>query len=90
VPKSVLSNLEEIKGNEELVMEYGTVLAVKMCNDLIDSGVEGLHFYTCNRELQISRIIDKLGLSKTDMKYRPPTLLPQQNCLDNRPKVFYW
>ena len=39
VPSSIMSDLHSIKDNDEAVRKYGVDQAVKMCHELLDSGM---------------------------------------------------
>lgn len=39
---------------------WGIEFAIKQCSDLIDNGVDGLHFYTLNRTSSVSGILEGL------------------------------
>lgn len=39
IPSSIISDLHGIKDNDEAVRRYGVDLAVKMCRELLDSGM---------------------------------------------------
>jgi methylenetetrahydrofolate reductase (NADPH) len=45
------------------VNAWGIEFAIKQCSDLIDKGVDGLHFYTLNRTSSVSGILEGLRSS---------------------------
>lgn len=45
------------------VNAWGIEFAIKQCSDLIDNGVEGLHFYTLNRSSSVVGIMEGLRAS---------------------------
>lgn len=63
VPNEIISELETIKSDDNLVLEFGVKQAGKMSKRLIEEGVDGLHFYTLNLESSVKNILTELGLS---------------------------
>ncbi|CAF5097228.1 unnamed protein product, partial [Rotaria magnacalcarata] len=63
VPKEILACIEPIKDNDEAIRNFGVQACLDLCRTLLDSGkVNGLHFYTLNREFATIEILKKLGL----------------------------
>jgi len=42
------------------MMEVGVQCAIEQCLDLLGFGVQGLHFYTLNRNQATERILDEI------------------------------
>jgi methylenetetrahydrofolate reductase (NADPH) len=62
VPVDMVAQLEAA-GDAESVRKAGTDLACRLCQDLLDAGAPGLHFYTLNRSLATREIYSSLGLA---------------------------
>jgi methylenetetrahydrofolate reductase (NADPH) len=62
VPADMAAALEAA-GDPESVRQTGTDLACRLCQDLLDAGAPGLHFYTLNRSLATREIYATLGLA---------------------------
>jgi methylenetetrahydrofolate reductase (NADPH) len=62
VPGKMAATLEAA-GDGESVRKAGTDLATTLCQDLLDAGAPGLHFYTLNRSLVTREIYSNLGLA---------------------------
>jgi len=62
VPQKILDDMEPFKDDDEAVLQYGVEQSAKMCKQLLDAGVPGLHFYTLNLEQSVRLILLKLGL----------------------------
>lgn len=60
IPASVTSAFESIKDNPEDVRKLGVELATKLCEDLLDAGVPGLHFYTMNTSTATREIFEQI------------------------------
>ena len=48
IPAAISNAFEKVKDNPEDVRRLGVELATKLCEDLLEAGVPGLHFYTMN------------------------------------------
>jgi methylenetetrahydrofolate reductase (NADPH) len=46
------------------VAEFGIEYATRQCEELLQEGVPGLHFYTLNRAKSTAAIVRNLGLLK--------------------------
>jgi len=62
IPQQTLDDMEPFKDDDEHVQAYGVEQSVKMCKELLENGVRGLHFYTLNLEQSVRNILLKLGL----------------------------
>ncbi|KAL0581124.1 methylenetetrahydrofolate reductase 1 [Marasmius crinis-equi] len=64
VPDSVMSEMDSIKHDDQLVKEYGVKLAVEMCQRITtEGGIIGVHFCTLNLEKSVQRVVEILQWS---------------------------
>jgi len=57
------SGLDKLSASDkDEVLNYGIDFAVRQCRDLLDRGVDGLHFYTMDRSKSTTEIINRLRL----------------------------
>ena len=62
VPQSILDPIEKIKMDDSKVREFGIELCVRICSEVIKSGVaDGIHLYTMNNEDNIREIVRRLS-----------------------------
>lgn len=59
VPARILSQMEGKDAADTL--QIGVDYAVRQCTELLIAGVEGLHFYTLNRNQSTELILDRIG-----------------------------
>ena len=62
VPPDMVAVLESA-GDAESVKRAGIELATDLCQELLDRGAPGLHFYTLNRSMATRQIYSNLGLA---------------------------
>lgn len=60
VPKEILNRMEPVMDMPEEMRKLGVEFAVKQCEDLVNHGVNYLHFYTMNRPDSVSEILNVL------------------------------
>jgi methylenetetrahydrofolate reductase (NADPH) len=65
VPEWMVDRLEAAdgKGGKEAVRREGVAIATELCQQLLEAGVPGLHFYTLNRSSATQEIYSALGLA---------------------------
>lgn len=62
IPSDLMNNLEKHKDNPDDIKKIGIEFASSQCQQLIEGGVNGLHFYTLNTSSAVSQILNNLGL----------------------------
>lgn len=63
LPPDLLWELDRLKENEADVQKLGVEYATRQCRDLLEQGVQGLHFYCLNRSASVRAIFQNLGLT---------------------------
>jgi methylenetetrahydrofolate reductase (NADPH) len=64
VPPRIVAALEAAsRSGPEAVRDAGVEIASQLCQQLLDGGAPGLHFYTLNRSSATRRIYENLGLA---------------------------
>lgn len=62
IPEDLASRLEAVQDDAAAQMEIGVEYAICQCQELIDAGVQGIHFYVLNKSEACERILDGLTL----------------------------
>lgn len=60
VPSDFVDNLTRHQNNKDTVRELGIEFAIAQCQELIDSGVAGIHFYTLNKAAATKEVLEKV------------------------------
>ncbi len=61
-PAKLLRAIQRCGGDEEAVQKVGIHYASEQCRDLLDHGVDGIHFYTLNKSHATREIYSSLGI----------------------------
>lgn len=64
IPRWLRSQLESYGDDNESIQQLGNEFITKMCQQLLNQGAPGLHFYSMNRVEPSKTIWNNLGLSK--------------------------
>lgn len=64
VPNALMQSLEKFKNNNDDVKALGVEFASCQCQQLIDAGIEGLHFFTLNISSAVGKILENLSLEQ--------------------------
>jgi methylenetetrahydrofolate reductase (NADPH) len=64
IPENVALAFDAVKDNPDDVRKLGVQLATKLCEDLLDAGVPGLHFYTMNTSTATREIFEQIKDNK--------------------------
>ncbi|MCA1691618.1 MAG: methylenetetrahydrofolate reductase [Acidimicrobiales bacterium] len=67
VPSEVVAQLEAAGDDPEAVRRRGVEMATELCQQLLDAGAPGLHFYTLNRSTATREIYAQLGLAESEL-----------------------
>jgi methylenetetrahydrofolate reductase (NADPH) len=64
IPERIREKFAEVESDQDAVKALGIELATQMCQELLDAGAPGLHFYTMNSSTATSEIFRNLGISR--------------------------
>ena len=67
IPRWLRKRLESLVNDEEGLREFTTGLTTKLCEDLLNNGAPGLHFYTMNQAEPVVSIVESLGIADSDL-----------------------
>ena len=56
IPHALLTKLESVEGDPDAVYRVGIDHAIAQCEDLLQGGIDGLHFYTLNKSRATAEI----------------------------------
>ncbi|MBF0588193.1 MAG: methylenetetrahydrofolate reductase [NAD(P)H] [Magnetococcales bacterium] len=57
LPVWLTERMEKVKDDPDAMVEVGVATAIELCQDLLDRGVPGLHFFTLNKSEVVNRIL---------------------------------
>ncbi len=63
LPEPLLERLQELGDDNAATTEFGIDYASNQCQELLDRGAPGIHFYTLNKAAPTKRILENLGLA---------------------------
>jgi methylenetetrahydrofolate reductase (NADPH) len=62
IPIAITEQFSKFEDEPETIKKLGVDLSVKLCEQLLDRGVPGLHFYTMNSAASTIEIVKRIGL----------------------------
>ena len=62
VPQKLADVIDKYKDNNDYIQQYGIEYSTKQCQELIENGIGGLHFYTLNKSDSTSQILENLNI----------------------------
>ncbi len=62
IPRWILYRLEEFANDPQSLRAFGLDVVSHLCLDLLDNGVDSLHFYTLNKAELVNKICANIGL----------------------------
>jgi len=63
LPDSLVAELEKRANDDAACAAFGIEYATRQCEDLLQNGVPGIHFYTLNKAAATTAIVKNLGLA---------------------------
>ena len=60
IPSKLLKDLEDAGQDDEAVHRIGIVHTSNQALDLLNQGVDGIHFYVLNRHFHIAEIMERI------------------------------
>ena len=89
VPSDILEELERIRYDDAKVKSYGVELGAKMWRELIENGVNHIHYYTVNLEKSVVDIISELGImnKQKDLPWKKPSF---KERADETVRPIFW
>jgi methylenetetrahydrofolate reductase (NADPH) len=63
IPPALRARLDALGNDEEAALEFGIEYATRQCEELLQAGVPGLHFYTLNKSRSTVQVLKNLGLA---------------------------
>lgn len=62
IPQQVQNELKKYVTDTEGATQYGIELATKQCQELMDAGAPGIHFYALNQSRSVEKVLKNLGI----------------------------
>jgi len=63
IPPSLRGQLDRLGNDDAAAIEFGIEYATRQCEELLEAGVPGLHFYTLNKAHSTVQVVKNLGLA---------------------------
>ena len=64
-PAKLLKSIDRCNLDSSAVERVGIQYATEQCSDLLNNGVDGIHFYTLNKSKSTRGVFEALGINKT-------------------------
>ncbi|MGO8839177.1 MAG: methylenetetrahydrofolate reductase [NAD(P)H] [Limisphaerales bacterium] len=63
IPPALRARLDQLADDDEAAGEFGIEYATRQCQELLQAGAPGLHFYTLNRSRSVVQVLKNIGLA---------------------------
>jgi methylenetetrahydrofolate reductase (NADPH) len=63
IPPPLRAQLDRLGNDDAAAIEFGIEYATRQCEELLEAGVPGLHFYTLNKAHSTVQVVKNLGLA---------------------------
>lgn len=84
----MLDQLEPIQNNDVAVKKLGVEICVQMCEELLEAGAPGVHFYTINLEKCVNDVFHRLEKVEKQRKMSP--WRPSEAREGDTTRPIYW
>jgi methylenetetrahydrofolate reductase (NADPH) len=68
IPQPLLEELEKRGDDDQAIAEFGVDYATTQCEELLQEGAPGLHFYTLNRAASTTAVLNNLALENMPLR----------------------
>jgi methylenetetrahydrofolate reductase (NADPH) len=65
IPRWIRARLQQYQDDEASLRAFGLDVVTHICLDLLENGVEGLHFYTLNNLQPVQELVERVGFNQT-------------------------
>lgn len=79
IPRWIRTRLEAYGDDTAAIQAFGTEVVYRLCQQLIEGGAPGLHFYTLNRAEPVIRLLSLLSLDKRNSSLSLPLAMELAN-----------
>jgi len=64
LPKELEENISKNKENKEAIKQIGIEFAIKQCEELLENGVKGIHFYPLNKSHAVKTVLENIKITQ--------------------------
>jgi methylenetetrahydrofolate reductase (NADPH) len=64
IPDELSQKLTKYKDDKEAIKQIGVEFAINQCNELLESGVSGIHFYPLNKASSVKSVLENIKMQE--------------------------
>ncbi|MFA5880506.1 MAG: methylenetetrahydrofolate reductase, partial [Candidatus Margulisiibacteriota bacterium] len=64
IPDELSQKLAENKDDKEAIKQIGVEFAIDQCNELLERGVSGIHFYPLNKASAVKSVLENINMQE--------------------------
>lgn len=61
IPADLLSSLEQVQDDKQAQFQLGVDYTIRQCQQLLEAGIPGIHFYVMNRSEATLQVLEQIG-----------------------------